>query len=562
MLLLLGAFIAGILTVLAPCVLPLLPVIIGGSVGGDVNDKRRPLLIAGSLAVSLLLFTLLLKATTVLVGIPPQTLSIASGVIIISLGLVTLFPQVYTSLMLKLGIEHRAQELLQGSAAVKSSVVGPILTGAALGPVFSSCSPVYVYILAAVLPVSFGSAMAYLLSYVLGLSLIMLLISYYGQKVVRRVKFAAKPNGWFQRSLAVIFILVGLGVATGYDKKFQTYVSSHTPFNFDALSAKLIPLDEQEKVDGVLNVTPYKAPELTGLEGWINSQPTTLASLKGKVVLVDFWTYSCINCIRNNPYIERWYQTYKEDGFTVIGLHAPEFAFEKVASNVEKAVRDQKITYPVALDNNFATWNAFKNRYWPAGYLIDAEGNVRRVHYGEGQYVETEAAIRQLLVENGKNLSGGSVTTGKEQDFGAAGQTPETYLGKVRAASYVGTPALGSTTPATFSPAELGQGEWTLTGDWEVQGEKIISRGASTVSIKVRAKEVYLVAGSAQAGDVTVLINGQSAGARGGSDVKDGVMTVGENRLYRVTSYGSLDPYVLTLEVPAGVELNAFTFGG
>jgi cytochrome c biogenesis protein CcdA/thiol-disulfide isomerase/thioredoxin len=567
MLLLLSAFIAGILTVLAPCVLPLLPVIIGGSVSGNTNDKRRPLLITVSLAVSLFLFTLLLKTTTLFINIPPRALSIFSGVIIITLGLVTLFPKVYATIMLKFGIEQKSQELLAEGAKNKNEVLGPILTGAALGPVFSSCSPVYAYILATVLPASFGQAIVYMIAYIIGLALVLLLISSYGQRLIRKLKFVAKPNGWFQRSLAIIFLIVGLGVATGYDKKFQVYVSEHTIFKFDALSASLIPKNGNQPVavaNSNLNVVAQKAPEFTGLGAWINSDPLTLASLKGKVVLVDFWTYSCINCIRNNPYLEKWYETYKDQGLVVIGIHAPEFSFEKVLANVQQGVKDQGITYPVALDNDLSTWNTFHNQYWPASYLIDADGNLRRVHYGEGEYSESEDAIRALLKEKGAAV-GNATTTGKEVVPVSQGQTSETYLGKLRASNYVGTPALGSVTTSAFSApnSAVDSGSWYLTGNWEIQSEKIIARGSSMLTFHINAKQTYLVMGSASAQKVRVLVDGlQVTPENAGSDVHDGYVGVGEARLYRLTAFPTQRDYTLTLEVPNGVELNAFTFGG
>ncbi len=566
MLLLLGAFVAGFLTVLAPCVLPLLPIIIGGSVTGDLKDKKRPLIIAGSLAVSLILFTLLLKATTLLIDIPPSYITYASGIIIITLGLLMLLPGVYTRIIGGLGIEHRAQTLLGKGFQNKSSLVGPIVTGAALGPVFSSCSPVYGYLLATVLPVNFSQGMAYIIAYVFGLSLVLLLIGYFGQRFVRRIKFASNPRGWFQRVLAIVFIMVGILVFTGYDKRVQTYVSEHTPFNFDRLSAQLIPAGGA-KIDKtkLFNVEPYDAPELTGLENWINSRPQTVESLKGKVVLVDFWTYSCINCIRATPYLKGYHQTYKDNGLVVIGVHAPEFAFERIPANVEKAVRDAGIQYPVALDNDFATWNAYQNQYWPSNYLIDAEGKVRRVHYGEGQYRETEQAIRLLLEENGKRLPAKTFTSGTEAVPTSQKETPETYLGLSRASNYVGTPALGAASGSKFSlPATLEPNKWALGGSWEVRNEKIIARGMSTLRFRISAKDVYLVAGARTPQTIGVKLDGRDIGQTGsaGRDVQGSGVSVSESKLYRLVAHpkftaGSL----LELQVPDGVELNVFTFG-
>jgi cytochrome c biogenesis protein CcdA/thiol-disulfide isomerase/thioredoxin len=564
MLLLLGAFFAGLITVLAPCVLPLLPVIVGGSISGNVQDKRRPFIIAVSLAVSLILFTVLLKATTLLIDVPPELFVYASGGIIVALGIIFLFPDFYDKIIIRLNLQAKSQQLLGGSRG-KGPVIGAIITGAALGPVFSSCSPVYAYILATVLPVNFGVAMVAMIAYVLGLSLMLLLIGFVGQKFIRKIKFASNPKGWFNRVLAILFIIVGLLIVTGYDKKLQTYVSEHTPFDFDGLSAKLIPTSDRESANGVLNVKPYQAPEFEGLENWINSQPKKLSDYKGKVVLIDFWTYSCINCIRTQPYLKDWYNIYKDSGFEIIGVHAPEFSFERNPQNVENAAKKAGLTYPIALDNDFSTWNAYQNQYWPASYLIDKDGNVRRYHGGEGEYKETEQAIRTLLSEKGgsvpkettKALEGSVPVSDK--------QTPETYLGTKRASNFTGSSAL-RLGKNMYQQATLDRvNEWTLGGDWDVTSEGITAGESSTLSFRFAAKEIHLVT----ANDVTdkkmnVQLDGVpiSQTKYAGSDVKDSMVTLSSAQLYRLVRYDSFTKdATLTLEVPAGVQLNVFTFG-
>lgn len=564
MFLLFGSFIAGMLTVLAPCVLFLLPVIIGGSVSGDTKDKKRPLIIAVSLAASLFAFTLLLKATTLLIDVPPKTFTIISGGIVLILGVLTLLPSLYAKLIARLGIEQRALGGLTKGYKNVGKYRGPIIIGAALGPVFSSCSPVYAYILATVLPVNFAQAMAYISAYIIGLSFILLLIGYYGQTFISKIKFASNPKGWFQRTLAILFIITGIFIMTGYDKQFQTFVSTHTPFNFDALSSKLLP-SGKETNNEVLNVAdPYEAPEFVGLQDWINSKPLTKDDLKGKVVLVDFWTYSCINCIRNNPYLIKWHEAYKDKGFVIVGVHAPEFAFERNVSNVRQAVKDQSIPYPVALDNDFKTWAAFQNRSWPAGYLIDAEGKVRRLHEGEGEYDKTEEAIRLLLKENGAKLSNNMTVTTSNLPISNK-QSPETYLGSVRASNFVNDKGLAAQPVQTFTPAsKLGVSEWTLGGTWEVQDKKIIARGNSILRFHIAAKDAYLVMGSSTPKGVGVQLNGLPISTEGaaGSDVKQSIVNVGEYKLYRIVSYQKFrDDGIIELSVPDGVELNAFTFG-
>lgn len=564
LLLLIGSLIAGALTVLAPCVLALLPIIIGGSVSGDTKDKKRPLIIVASLAISLLLFTLLLKATTLLIDIPPVTFTYVSGAIIVALGLLTLFPSVYARVIARLGIEQRALGSLSKGFQNKNKYTGPIIIGAALGPVFSSCSPVYAYILATVLPVNFFEAMAYIIAYIIGLSAVLLPIGYYGQRFVSKIKFASDPKGWFQRVIAVLFIVIGLLIFTGYDKKFQTWVSVNTPFNFDSLSTKLLP-DGRETNKEVLNVEePYKAPEFVGLKDWINSDPKKLSDLKGKVVLVDFWTYSCINCVRNNPHLDALYKQYQDKGFEVIGVHAPEFAFEKIKGNVEKAVKDQNINYPVALDNDFSTWAAYENRSWPSLYLIDAEGKVRRIHEGEGEYKQTEQAVRALLEENGANLRGvGMVESSNDLPISTQ-QTPETYLGSARLSNFDNDKAIAAEPIQTFVAKDnLEKNRWTLGGTWEVQSKKIVARGNSVLRFHIVAKEVYLVMGSSEPEDVTILLNDKpiSQANVAGQDVRDSKVNVGAYKLYRLVKYPNFSDGTIELHVPYGVELNAFTFG-
>ncbi len=408
MLLLLTSFLAGVLTVFAPCVLILLPVIVGSSMISDADqklDRKKPYIISISLGISVLLFTLILKASTVLIGIDPQVWKSVSGFIVIILGISLLFPLLWARMSAKIGLENNSNKLL-GRASKKSGVLGYILTGAALGPVFSACSPIYALILATILPVNIALGLVYMALYAAGLSITLLVIALTGRRLTKRLKWAVTPDGWFRRILAILLILVGIFVTTGFDKKIQTWALEKIPFNLLFIEEKLVPKKEAVVVEKIeikkaeFNIAvPYQAPEISGIKNWINSNPLTIAELKGKVVLLDFWTYSCINCIRTQPYLNKWYDSYMKDGFEILGVHAPEFAFEKVEKNVQREVKKAKILYPVALDNGFATWNAYGNQYWPARYLIDKEGKVRYTHFGEGDYDGTEAAIQSLLKE-------------------------------------------------------------------------------------------------------------------------------------------------------------------
>lgn len=576
MLLLLTSFLAGILTVFAPCVLILLPVIVGSSLATDANkktDRLKPLIISISLGVSVLLFTLLLKASTLLINVDPQVWKSISGGIVIILGLSLLFPLMWAKLSARVGLENSTNSFL-GKVTKKSGVGGYILTGAALGPVFSACSPVYAVILATVLPVNLALGLVYMTLYATGLSLALLAIALGGRRLTKRLNWSAKPNGWFRRSLAILLILVGLAVITGVDKKVQTWILIHVPFNSTKLEEKLIPSSSSNQSSNsiggekaVFNIKePYQAPELQDIQNWVNSAPLTLASLKGKVVLIDFWTYSCINCQRTQPYLNKWYDKYKNDGLVIIGDHAPEFAFEKVPENVRNAVKEANIKYPVALDNNFTTWNAYKNQFWPAKYLIDKDGKVRYTHFGEGMYDETEGAIQALLKETGQKI-----TQGIEKNNGSApirnGQTPETYLSYERGERFGNTDQFEADISKNYTlPTNLQDNQWALGGSWKIGPKESVSTADNSVlRVKFTAREVYLVMSGPSDQPVTLKLNGQSvtSSANGGSDVdSSGQVHLNGARLYRLIKLPKFTKNgVLDITVPNGTTINAFTFG-
>ena len=245
------------------------------------------------------------------------------------------------------------------------------------------------------------------------------------------------------------------------------------------------------------NVRPYKAAGFTGGGAWFNSPPLKLADLKGKVVLVDFWTYSCINCIRSLPYLQAWYDAYKRDGFIIIGVHSPEFEFEKISANVERAIKDRKLTYPIVQDNDLAIWSAYSNHYWPAHYLIDKDGYVRREHFGEGEYDQTEKAIRALLAEAGKDADEGMTIKGPVQLPIEAGQSPETYLGYERGRNFVNASQFKADNKVAYTVADnLDENDWSLGGTWTIGAEGSHSEADGDIlRFKFSSKEVYLVMG-------------------------------------------------------------------
>lgn len=545
------SLLAGALSVLAPCVLPLLPVIVGGSVSAT-DSKRRPYLIAAGLIVSLLLFTLLLKTTTAFIGIDPRVWSIASGVLVIALGLTMLFPGGWSWLESKLRLGERSNSLL-GKAKQRDGVVGPLLIGAALGPVFSSCSPTYAWVIATVLPAQPLAATFYLAAYCIGMAAMLLAVSLLGRHFIKKLGWAANPRGWFQRTVAVAFILVGLAVSTGFDRQAQVWIADRVP-GLAAVEEALLPADAAPKPN-TGEATP--APELAGISHWINSDPLTLNKLRGEVVLVDFWTYSCINCIRTQPFLNSWYDRYHDDGFEIVGVHAPEFGFEKVPENVEKAVQDAGIKYPVALDNDFATWNAYHNKYWPAKYLIDKDGNIVWSHFGEGGYDEAEQRIRELLNADGDRAEDVAGERGADQ------RSPETYLGADRASGFVGSSAYttGEHNFTAASGEQLSESQWTLGGRWRIEGEQITSLSDNaTLTYRMTGQQLFLVMQSETHVDVRVEVQGHPDAS--GADVHDGNATVSQARLYRLVEFDQSENGILvTLTFPKGVTANAFTFG-
>ncbi|HSH55719.1 MAG TPA: cytochrome c biogenesis protein DipZ [Candidatus Limnocylindrales bacterium] len=564
------SYVAGLLTAFAPCVLPLLPIILGGSLIPEDRDRKRPYIIVASLVVSLILFTILLKVSTVLIGVDPKVWVYFSGILVISLGLLMLFPGVWAKAIAGLGIEHRSQSLLGKAFQNKNKTVSAILIGTALGPVFSSCSPTYAWVLATVLPSNTYLGLFYLVIYCLGVATSLLAIALLGRKLLERVKWASDPKGWFQRAIAILFIIVGIFIITGWDKKVQTYLVDKDFLNLVQLEQKLVPGEENNAIQQSqstnsdkksYNVNPYPAPEIQDITAWINSDPQTIAGLKGKVVLIDFWTYSCINCLRTQPYLNAWHDKYKDSGLVILGLHAPEFAFEKVPDNVSNAVKDAKIKYPVALDNNFATWRAYNNKYWPAKYLIDKDGEVRYTHFGEGDYDETESTIQELLREAGNNVSRPIEKQGESAGT-ESGQTPETYLSYTRGERFANATEFKADQPIDYNLVDrLSKNEWTLGGKWQINDEssQSLSKG-SELAFNYSAREVYIVMSGPPGAMVTVAVEGLAR--PGGVDVDaQNQVKIDGARLYKIVKTDSFVNQKLILTFPAGVTVNAFTFG-
>ncbi|MBP9757886.1 MAG: redoxin family protein [Candidatus Pacebacteria bacterium] len=586
MALLVISFIAGALTALAPCIISLLPIIIGGSLSGDRSNKRA-FVVTASLGVSVIVFTLLLKASTVLIDVHPQTWQLISGGIVIVLGMAMVFPALWDKLPFLNRVNRDANKLV-GVGYQKQSFRGDILVGAALGPVFASCSPTYFLILATVLPASFALGLVYLIVYALGLSLMLMLITVGGQKMLDIFGVASDSYGWFKRTIGVLFVIVGLGIVFGIDKKIQVALSGSL---IDTSKIEQYLLKDQisdglqpDNPGGTLNTTPMpssasttveqsvqmkstlypRAPEITQPSGFVNTdgRAVTLSEYRGKkVVLVDFWTYSCINCIRTTPYLVAWYEKYKDEGLEIVGVHTPEFAFEHLIENVSKAVGERGIKFPVVLDNDYATWNAFKNQYWPRKYLVDIDGFIVYDHAGEGAYEETEEMIRKALAERaerfGRTPVSSDMISGDVQAVKPDSRinSPEIYFGAWRNNNFGnGTQkSEGVQVLKTPKPMPLKKNVLYLYGTWDIKFEFARNTSANAeITFNYDAKNVYMVARAEKPVRVRISIDGEFKQE----------ITVREDKLYDIVMGEDYGEHVLDIKiVDPGLDVYTFTFG-
>ncbi len=557
MVLLIVSFVAGLLTVLAPCILPLLPVIVGGSLSGGTS-MRRAITVTASLTLSVIAFTLLIKASTLLIGIPQDFWKWFSGVIIIAFGVVTLVPLLWERLPFLAKLSIGSNKLLT-SGYKKQNVVGDVIVGASLGPVFSTCSPTYFLVLAAVLPENFALGLLYLIAYSLGLSLALLLVALVGQKVMNAAGIAANPHGMFKKVLGALFLIVGVMIITGADKSLQVKILDAGFFDVTQVEQSLLKLvpSPSGEINTKKDMYPL-APEISSPNGFINTdgKPITLKELRGTVVLLDIWTYSCINCQRTIPYLNEWYAKYKDQGLEIVGLHTPEFAFEQVLTNVEKAVAQFGIKYPVVLDNDYSTWNAYGNRYWPRKYLIDVDGYIVYDHIGEGGYEQTERAIQKALEERKEGISGEATVSEDISHLGDAVspepgkvKSPEIYFGASRN-KFLANGRRGVVGVQMFAlPNTILPNNLYLGGAWNITDEYAESKGPSTILFTYDAKNVYVVGGSSEGVELAVYQD----------DTLLTTIVVKDEKLYTLIEGETYGAHTIRVEV-RGPGLKAFTF--
>jgi len=572
------AFLGGVLTILSPCILPILPFTFARA---DQPFRKSGLPLLLSMAV-----TFAAVASLAVVGgswlvRANQYGRIAALIVFAILGLSLLWPAFAERLsrpFVRLG-SH-----LTNSASTDSQggVLQSLLLGVATGLLWAPCAgPILGLILAgAALQGASAHTTLLLLTYALGsiTSLAVALLA--GGRVFAAMKRSLGAEEWIRRILGVAVLAGVVMVALGLDRGLLTRLSLGSTSGVEqSLLDRFHPKPADKPTDATLIAGgSSQGAVLAGLSGateWINSPPLTADQLKGKVVLVDFWTYSCINCLRTLPYVKAWAQKYKDSGLVVIGVHTPEFPFEKDPSNVQKAVHDLGVTYPVAMDNNNKIWNAFSNEYWPAHYFIDVNGKVRYHHFGEGGYDESERWIQELLKErNAQQPLPGGIVSVQAQGAEAAPDmdqvlSPETYVGYERAQHFASPGGLNQGDPQLYSiPAQLELNQWALAGKWIDQGQiAILSSATGSIAYRFHARDLHLVLGPSADGKPVrfrVTIDGKAPGQNRGVDTNsngEGIVT--ENRLYQlIRQKGAITDHTFTIEfLDPGVQAFAFTFG-
>ena len=553
------AAVAGLATFLSPCVLPVLPVVAAASTTGG---RRRPLGIAAGLAGAFVVFTLLASRALSALGLPQDLLrNIAIGLLAVA-GVALLVPAAGEAL-------GRAFQPLAsragGGLARGDGFWSGVALGAGLALVWTPCAGP---ILAAVTALSAerrisAELVAITAAYAAGAALPLFALALLGHRAAGYLAAVRRTGLVVRRASGLVLVAAAYlfttdiptqlaASAPGYVSAIQKVERAHGvagDLRHLTASAANAPaaVAAGSSPDTLRDYGP--APDFARVTTWINSRPLTLGKLRGKVVLVDFWTYSCVNCIRTLPYLKAWYARYHRDGLVIVGVHTPEFAFEHVVSNVRRAVREHGIHYPVAVDDRYGTWDAWANQYWPADYLIDRNGDVRDAHFGEGAYAQTEADIRTLLGDRAQGppaRAKGAIAPSPQV------QTPETYLGTSRAQGY--TQQLHPSADFDYGPQTSARPNTiALAGHWRVESHQIVAGAHATLVFEYVAPRIYVVAGPPGAGPATL---GVSVDGSPRASVR-----VPDDDLYQLAHMPDAGPHQLVLSVPAGTSLYSFTFG-
>ncbi|WP_460112087.1 cytochrome c biogenesis protein DipZ [Pseudomonas sp. H3_D04] len=581
------AYLGGVLTIVSPCILPVLPFVFART-GQPFMKSGLPLL--AGMAVT---FALVASLAAVGGGWVVQVNQYGRWLALLFValfGLTLLLPRLAERLTRPLvAAGSRLSEAAGADARPRPGA--SFLIGVATGLLWAPCAgPILGLLLtgAALQGVSIATTLL-LLAYAAGAATSLAVALLLGGKVFAAMKRSIGAGEWVRRGLGAAMLAGVAAIALGLDTGILARVSTastggleqalvgrlagKSPNNSGAMMAAGGAMKMSAKAPGALPIEG-NLPPLDGAVQWLNSPPLTAQALKGKVVLVDFWTYSCINCLRTLPYVKAWAEKYRDQGLVVIGVHAPEFAFERDVGNVTKAMKDLGINYPVAIDNDYKIWRAFNNEYWPAHYFADAQGRIRYHHFGEGEYAESERVIQQLLREAGASkVADGLITadaTGVQlaPDMNEV-QSPETYVGYQRAEHFVPQTGLVPDKVSAYStPTQLALNDWGLDGQWNVGSERAISSApASRIVYRFHARDLHLVLGPDADGKPVrfkVLIDGKAPGDAHGTDVApDGSGSVTEQRLYQlVRQNGGVTDRTFSIEfLDPGVSAYAFTFG-
>jgi cytochrome c biogenesis protein CcdA/thiol-disulfide isomerase/thioredoxin len=602
------AYLGGVLTIVSPCILPVLPFVFARADQPFVKSGL-PLLIG--MAV-----TFAGVATLAVVGgewavEANQYGRIAAIALLAVFGITLLFPEIADRLTRPLvaagaWLSHRAH----AESGSHSPVLPSFLLGVATGFLWAPCAgPILGLVLTgAVLQGVNAQTSLLLLAYATGAATSLAVALLIGGRVFEAMKRSLGAGQWIRRGLGLAVLGGVAAIVMGLDTGLLTRMSIASTSNYEQALLDLAPpgIDQAQpsvvmqggpgmmmRGSNVMAAGPGmmmsnksagqgsgalpvegQLPPLSGATTWLNSPPLTAEGLRGKVVLIDFWTYSCINCLRAIPYVRAWAEKYKGQGLVVIGVHAPEFAFEKNIDNVRRATRDLKVDYPVAIDNEYTIWRAFNNQYWPAHYFIDAQGRIRYHHFGEGEYEHSEEILRQLLAEAGKtDMAGGLVTVSASgieaaADLGSV-QSPETYVGYERGENFISPGGVVRDARHAYStPSSLQRNQWALAGDWTVEGERAVLDGpGGRIVYRFHARDLHLVLGPAEDGKPVrfrVLIDGAPPGADHGVDTdSEGHGVIGEQRLYQLVrqSKSATDRTFEIEFLDPGAEAFAFTFG-
>ena len=601
------AFLGGALTILSPCILPVVPFVLART-GQPFVRSTLPLLI-GMAATFAAISTLAAVGGAWAVRLNDYGRLLA--LVVLGVSAAALLSERFAAWVTRPVVALGAR-LASGNAAARGGIVPSLVLGVATGFLWAPCAgPILGLILTgAALHGPSATTTVLLLAYALGAACSLAIVAGASTRILAALKRSLGTGEWVRRALGVAVLVAVVAIALRWDVGVLTRLSVASTSRFEQSLIDHIAPGQQSggammAMTGTMGGNAMMAggadtmnsaaantmmsgaaahrdelpmegelPSLGGAVAWLNSPPLTPQALRGKVVLIDFWTYSCINCLRALPYVKSWYDRYRGQGLVVIGVHAPEFAFEKDPENVRRAVRELGITYPVALDSNYAIWQAFHNRYWPAHYFIDAQGEIRGHHFGEGDYAGSEELLRRLLTEAGAGqlaAAGAPVqATGVEAAADeAAVASPETYIGYERAANFASPGGQLPDAPGSYSaPAKLQLNQWALSGPWRVEGERAVATAAHAgIVFRFRARDLHLVLGTTDAAHPVrfrVTLDGAAPDADHGVDVQpDGSGTVRGQRLYQLLRLSHPDAeHTFAIEfLDPGVQAYSFTFG-